>query len=76
MDALVMKIYKKREKRIVFCVFIALMPSKMSVSYLVHTPCIPIRNDIDSLCAKKKRDGRCAPKRKAKWKMKISIVCK
>ena len=58
-------------------VFIALMSSKKSVSYLVHTRCIPIRNDIDSLFTKKRKEtANVLPKykaRKAKWKMKILI---
>lgn len=51
--------------------FSALMFSKMSVSYLVHTRCIPIMMDINILFSKSPAQ---LVQKKAKWKMKIFIV--
>ena len=42
----------------------------MSVSYLVHTPCIPIMGDINILFSKSSAQ---LVQKKAKWKMKIFI---
>ena len=43
----------------------------MSVSYLVHTPCIPIMMDINILFSKSPAQ---LVQKKPKWKMKISVL--
>ena len=59
---------KQMEKRkCFFCFFSALM----SVSYLVHTPCIPIMMDINILFSKSPAQ---LVQKKPKWKMKISVL--
>ena len=58
------------EKENVSSVISALMFSKMSVSYLVHTRCIPIMMDINILFSKSPAQ---LVQKKAKWKMKIFI---
>ena len=47
------------------------MFSKMSVSYLVHTRCIPMMMDINILFSKSSAQ---LVQKKAKWKMKIFIL--
>ena len=59
------------EKKMFPLFFSALMFSKMSVSYLVHTRCIPIMVDINILLSKSSAQ---LVQKKAKWKMKIFIL--
>ena len=62
----------KAEKENVSSVFFsALMFSEMSVSYLVHTHCIPIMMDINILFSKSPAQ---LVQKKPKWKMKISVL--